>query len=239
MSEIECPKCGRLGSVPKDKQNSRLVCKKCLSVFHITPTGRVLLGEVPDHKYEEHMQAAALAAEKKHRAVDVVADYNVGRTGVLVGILALGLVCIGALIYFSKNSSKEYLEFKGRSVAEALVADDIKFVMQNSAKEGASDVNQWFANVQPMLAELKKESARKELETLVMVIEEDFEGKKGQVEVAYRQTKGTSRSELIAKEAGAKPTGRTSLTVPIYWVNEGGKWVVDGKKTLTAASTIH
>lgn len=239
MSEVECPKCGRLGNVPREKLNSRLVCKKCLSVFHLTPTGRAVLGEVPDHKYEEHARAAAIAAEKKHRAVDIVAEYDLGRSAVLAGALALSLLVLGSLFFYSGGSPREFLQFKAGSVADALAEDNLSYVMKNAMKDGATDANQWFVNVQAILAEMKKESPEKKLETLVMVIEEDPDAKTGQVEVAYLQKKSTSRSEEIAKAAGAKPIGRTSLTVPIYWVYEGGTWLVDGKKTLTASATMH
>ncbi|MCA1685067.1 MAG: hypothetical protein LC745_03615, partial [Planctomycetia bacterium] len=47
MIELECPNCARMGSVPNDKAHSRMVCKKCHMVFHMTPTGRTMLGEPP------------------------------------------------------------------------------------------------------------------------------------------------------------------------------------------------
>src|SRR5947209_6580362 len=47
MVELECPKCGRGGGVPKEKVNTRLVCKKCHSVFYVTSAGRTILGEPP------------------------------------------------------------------------------------------------------------------------------------------------------------------------------------------------
>lgn len=45
MIPMACPHCGRRGSVPADKLNSRLHCKKCGTVFHMDFTGHIVLGE--------------------------------------------------------------------------------------------------------------------------------------------------------------------------------------------------
>lgn len=47
MIDLVCPHCGRAGSAPEDKVNSRLVCKKCHMVFHLSPSGRATPGEPP------------------------------------------------------------------------------------------------------------------------------------------------------------------------------------------------
>ncbi len=47
MIDVVCPHCGRAGSAPEDKVNSRLVCKKCHMVFHLSPSGRATPGEPP------------------------------------------------------------------------------------------------------------------------------------------------------------------------------------------------
>ena len=47
MIEIQCPACGAAGRAPKDKIQTRLVCRKCLKIFHVTPTGKTVLGEPP------------------------------------------------------------------------------------------------------------------------------------------------------------------------------------------------
>ena len=50
MIEMKCPGCGAGGRVPRDKKNTRLVCKKCLKVFHLSPSGTPVLGEPPEAK---------------------------------------------------------------------------------------------------------------------------------------------------------------------------------------------
>src|SRR5438132_12261010 len=45
MLDLSCPNCGRAGSIPREKINTRLICKKCHIVFHMNTAGRTLLGE--------------------------------------------------------------------------------------------------------------------------------------------------------------------------------------------------
>ena len=50
MIEMKCPGCGAGGRAPRDKMNTRMVCKKCLKVFHLSPSGTPVLGEPPASK---------------------------------------------------------------------------------------------------------------------------------------------------------------------------------------------
>src|SRR5262249_44706517 len=45
MIDLACPNCGRAGTIPREKINTRLVCKKCHVTFHMNTAGRTLLGE--------------------------------------------------------------------------------------------------------------------------------------------------------------------------------------------------
>ena len=53
MIDMKCPSCGAGGRIPKEKVNTRLVCKKCLRVFHVTSAGNTVLGE-PAAPKDEH-----------------------------------------------------------------------------------------------------------------------------------------------------------------------------------------
>ena len=47
MIATKCPACGAEGRVPNTKINTRLVCPKCLKIFHVTSAGRSAIGEPP------------------------------------------------------------------------------------------------------------------------------------------------------------------------------------------------
>ena len=243
MLDMECPKCGRFGSVPNDKVNSRLVCKKCLTIFHLTPTGRAVPGEPPDHKYEgQHAPGAVPAHLQKRDAVDYMADFrDMGRAPVMLGALAVCMIALGAIYFLGGDSRGDVLQIRAKSVADALERDNSDFVKANTTKDSLSDVIKWFDKVHPIIAEMTRESSTKEINDFVFVIEENPVSKIGQVEISYTITRGSARTEEITSEAAAvAKSGRTSLTLPMYWVlDDSGKWLIDGAKTLAASANMH
>ncbi|WP_337174869.1 hypothetical protein [Paludisphaera sp.] len=44
---MHCPSCGAEGRIPRDKVNVRMLCKRCLKSFHLTPGGKILAGGPP------------------------------------------------------------------------------------------------------------------------------------------------------------------------------------------------
>ena len=74
MIPIECPKCGRGGSVPPDRLNARLVCKACHTVFHLDNTGRMVLGE------PESFDMKSSAGKSRANEVSGLADFDLAQT---------------------------------------------------------------------------------------------------------------------------------------------------------------
>src|SRR4051794_22207543 len=100
MIDLECPFCGRVGSVPREKANTKLVCKKCHMIFHMSPTGRALPGEPPVPRPVEHPHAHAPAraatAEKEPGVVlPGLGEVNPGLLGVLGALLLVCVVYVG------------------------------------------------------------------------------------------------------------------------------------------------
>jgi ribosomal protein S27E len=50
MIPMSCPSCGRRGTIPPDRLNTRMHCKKCDAVFFMDSGGRLTLGEPPTEK---------------------------------------------------------------------------------------------------------------------------------------------------------------------------------------------
>src|SRR5271163_69933 len=74
MIEMACPRCGAAGRVPNDRINVRLVCKKCLQVFHLKPGGVAVLGEPPVQK-----QGPKERAPRERLELDVSALEGLGQ----------------------------------------------------------------------------------------------------------------------------------------------------------------
>ena len=70
MLEIKCPACGAEGRAPKDKILTRLVCRKCLRVFHVTPSGMTVIGEPPTPGQSSTAVARAIGRARYRCGVD-------------------------------------------------------------------------------------------------------------------------------------------------------------------------
>lgn len=69
MISMHCPSCGAEGRIPNDRVNVRLVCKRCLNSFHLTPVGKIVAGSPP---------ASSAAARHDHPVDDLdVVDHEI------------------------------------------------------------------------------------------------------------------------------------------------------------------
>jgi hypothetical protein len=235
MIEIKCPACGAEGRAPKDKVNTRLVCRKCLKVFHVTPTGRTVLGEPP--------QAAAAAPVKTAREpieVDLSLDVppwirNVSRAVFSPRVLAV----VGALIVLAAGYTavsllrSESLEERAVKVARATVNGDLGTLLALTAEGTGDDMLRWYTKIQPQFDELKR--ALQTPEPFVEV-------------VVNREDNTTGNAEVLARLTNKEPSTRTGsripdatistflterkVELPLTFSSEGmGGWKLDGKRT--------
>ncbi len=142
MIPIECPKCGRGGSVPPDRLNARLVCKACHTVFHLDNTGRMVLGEPESFDMKT----------TKSRADDVsgMADFDFAQTWndipapVKFGVPGVLLAIILWLNFGSMfGSTKAEHESRAESIVRAVVDNNkSKFVgfATSDSKEAAEQL---------------------------------------------------------------------------------------------------
>lgn len=235
MIDLECPHCGRVGSVPPDKASSRLVCRKCRMVFHLSPSGRAVLGEPPS------ASAAGDARKQKagslHSAPNAAKGLDLGLDGGLFGSninprhllllgASLGLIAAAYFIYSSPSTSS--LAIQGRRIAVALAEGDDKTLKQLASTESVTQVDTWFGKVQPLIESLKNESVDRELLVLEMVVEENLYQGKGTVFVFFTPAKGSTRAEKIAAAAGSVPDKKTLQQLSTNWVlDSSGKWRLD------------
>src|SRR5262245_33260266 len=108
---MECPKCKRWGSVPSNKINTTLRCRKCLSAFYLNSAGIAILGEAP--LSQEEVDAQKKAAKKKKKDVEVDFNFledwketfNQYRSRVLGFIALVAVVAAGASYYMNAARS--------------------------------------------------------------------------------------------------------------------------------------
>jgi len=121
MFEIECPACGAAGRAPKQKIQTRLVCKKCLKVFYVTPSGKTVLGEPPATGQTATGVSPGRAQPDRTQKVDQWFDRASKRLFSPTSlILTVGLMLAVAAVYFSVWRP-ESLEYRVAQAARAAV----------------------------------------------------------------------------------------------------------------------
>jgi hypothetical protein len=231
MIDLECPSCGRVGSVPNEKANGRMVCKKCHMIFHMSPSGRTVLGEPPVSRGAEQARAAKAAADTD--GIDwsaLLSDVGNARMKILGGLLAVGVLVL--VYYFMAGGAGDQLQPKAQLAAGALVDDNVGYLKRISSADSAEDVDRLCQQLHPLLDGIKKESTGNKLLVTVLVTEESRATGRGKVEAFFAAVKGPSRTETIAAEAGTVGKSKSSHELSLFWVWEGGTWRFDAKQTL-------
>src|SRR4051812_2600267 len=134
---LHCPTCGAQGRTSDDKINTRLVCRKCFKPFHITPTGRAVMGEPPQIGEVSTQTPYAAVAPDRAQEVDqwfkrVSSAVFSPRTALILG--GLIVLLIGSTMY----SRGETLQDRAVKVARAAYDGD-KNVLQSLAASGTEE----------------------------------------------------------------------------------------------------
>jgi ribosomal protein L37AE/L43A len=243
MIDLECPNCGRVGSIPQNKANDRLVCRKCHMVFHMGATGRAVLGEPPTSKASEHghghdhghshSAATAVKAASSGIAWGGFGELNPGLIGVLVLLVVIGGVAFIATRDWSSSAS--LLDPSARSLAEALEAGDVKQVEQLATADSTANTAAWFEATSRMLQEMKQRASGHELKIQGVVMEQNPATGSGQITLFVMPLQGATRNSEITLQAGATTGRPTQITT--FWLFTGGQWRFDGKRTQQEGST--
>ena len=229
MIEMKCPSCKVAGRVSKDKVNTRLVCRKCLSVFHVTATGRAVLGEPP--------QAAVTTAKvpREKFGLDLSLDIPpwLRRVAGLVfspwplAVLGGLIVLVGGYTAVSILRG-ESLQERTRKVARAAVIGDLGTLLELTAAGTGDDMLKWYTAVRPQCDELKSVLRTPTPHVEVQVKNEDSGSGTAQV---------VARVNQEADPAISAFTSNKSIELPLTLTSEGmAGWMLDGKRTLEAIS---
>jgi hypothetical protein len=140
MIPIECPKCGRGGSVPPDRLNARLVCKACHTVFHLDNTGRMVMGEPESFD----MKTTKSRADE----VSSLADFDLAQTWndiptpVKYGVPG---VLLAAIIFLNwPVSNKIEHESRAEAIMQAVTANKRDTFISYATPDSAEAAGQMF-----------------------------------------------------------------------------------------------
>lgn len=259
MIPMACPNCGRRGSVPPDKLNSRLHCKKCDAVFHMDASGHVVLGEPGSSERKSDSVFGMRATATKPKAVKAAKDQPMDLLGNLkeawqglpmAARVAVVVVAAGTALWASGVTQGVSRAFKSHPVppslsgraeylADAFIDDSTSRVRRITAPGTEGDADAWMAKVRP---ELKHSGARKQgnLVTVLapVVLEENPTAKRARVLLLMmppRPDAALAKADKGRFAPGYKADG--SFALPSVWtLGEKNQWLLDGKATLENAN---
>ncbi len=240
MIEMKCPACGAEGRAPKDKVNTRLVCRKCLKTFHLTPSGRAVAGEPPIAGATATPEELAAADRTKNvdQFFERLSKGLISRRtlGVALGIIVLAYV--GALVLSRHGES---LQDRVSKVAMATVNGDVHSIAAYASQGTKDDAIQWYESVRPQCDQLKRTLGSSRLRVEVDVNQERSDSYTSDVVARV------SSDENLDRKAGAlpdpsltlaTPASSQTLSLPMIWTSEGWSgWRLDGRRTLLGSLT--
>jgi hypothetical protein len=236
MIEMKCPACGAEGRAPKDKINTRLVCKKCLRVFHLTPSGRAVIGEPPQPVVAP--VKAPDPTEKFELALNFEWLGGIKKLVTSPKVLAVvgGLIVVAAGYMVVSLFHSESLETRASRIAKATVKGELSTLLELSSTGTSDDIVKWFIAIQPQCVEIKKAMTTAEPAVDVVINKEDAAS--GTADVVAR----VASEEALSKHHGNKLPDMSISTfadrvyeLPLVFISEGLEgWRLDGKRTLEA-----
>ena len=237
MIEMKCPACGVGGRVTKDKVNTRLICKKCLKVFHVTPTGRTVLGEPP--------QAAVSTVKAPREKVEFDFGLDVppwlGRFAKFVfspKVLAVvgGLILVvGGYIAISIFRG-ESLQERTVRMARAAVMGDLGTLLELTVSGTGDEMLKWYVSVRPQCDALKGALQTQSPFVEVVVNKEDTNNGTASVVARINTEEPLTRTGTQIPGASINSFApNKSIDLPLELTSEGmGGWRLDGKRTFEA-----
>jgi hypothetical protein len=243
MIDMKCPSCGAGGRIPKEKVNTRLVCKKCLRVFHVTAAGNTVLGEpaVPKEEPKQrstrepsrHDQGQAFDELTSKLTKVKLPQVQPMTLGLIAGVLLLS--SLGYWLIFYKQS----LATRTETVARCIIKSDMKTVVELAVPGTEMDTMRWYHDIYKSYMDLKLALAGQEAGI--------------SIQLPGAETGGTTRVNLLFSKDGLRFDGslfndalqpnpslsqsKQSLEVPLFWVKDlFGNWQLDGTKTFAGTA---
>ncbi len=237
MIEMQCPACGADGRVPNAKVNTRLVCRKCLKVFHLTPSGRAVLGN-------PSAASASLPRQSYEPDPTVEVDQWFEKLGQRLTsprtiITAASLLLLAIVVAFMSTRKTETLEERVDKVARAAVAGDLQTIRSMAASGTEADTERWYDAVRARCDELRQRAGSHQLSVELSIKPEESGPESSDVVARVALDENLERRGAAIPDPTLTLTLNTgSMILPMSWKSEGWSgWRLDGKRSLELAGT--
>jgi hypothetical protein len=206
-------------------------------VFHLSPSGKPVLGEppVPKEAPKERAVREASSVELAGAFDDLAARMSKLKLpkvspqtlGIVAGVLVLA--CLG-FWFFSKQS----VEKRSERIAKAIMSTDMKTVVEMAAPGTELDAIRWCNDAVREYGEVKLAMAGVDPRAKFNVL---ADGSSGPAVVVLQFSSEGTRLDAQAYADTSQPIPSRSntsamLELPLYWVKDfWGNWVLDGTRT--------
>jgi len=242
MIPMECPKCGRRGSVPSTRLNTPFNCKNCNAPFYLNTAGEAISGEPPVPREAREKRTATATKAKRESEFgfnfdlfsglrDMPSGDRTKKLGMIAGFLAF----IAALYYFITMPRTDPLLERGNYVAKAFADNDEVRIRAVAAKDTEEDAAIWLDKARSMLG--MKGRARDFSVTTDVMSGGPREG--GALLMAtYNPLSPSAVQNPSADKKGSASdaSGLQMLTVNMFFIpDDQGQWRLDGRQSLSSA----
>jgi len=236
MVEIQCPACGAAGRAPKEKVQTRLICRKCLKVFHVAPSGRTVLGEPPVPGQTPTAGSSKKTLSDRSQEVD---RWFERLTRIVFSPLSLslvvGLVVLAVLAALFAPRHTETLQDRVARAAKAAVEGDLQVIRELATADTVGDAVNWYIMVRPQCDNMLQHLGPRKLAVETWVKQQDPAERSVEV-VAL-----VSMYEELERKGNALPdptiesvqAGQPTLSLAMAWKIEGREgWKLNGTRTV-------
>ena len=255
MIPMSCPNCGRRGTIPPERLNTRMHCKKCDAVFHMDKSGKIVVGDPEESK--RVVATAQTATDKKKKVkkrgerelIELSGRELINKIPKPVLYIALGGVLL-FLIFglkvikipkFGGGSYGEKVESRITYVANAFVDEQPGKILDLAVEGTGDELQKWYDELRPRLA---FEGPQKLGSTAL--ISALIEGNEGDKELNYimrinlpfgdeepQEFLDAKKVKFVPPDIqpGYKASG--SFDAPLHWVKtDDNGWRIDGTASL-------
>jgi hypothetical protein len=235
MFEIECPACGAAGRAPKGKIQTRLVCRKCLKVFHVTPSGKAVLGEPPATGQTATAVSPGKAVPDLTQKVDQWLDraskgFFSPKSWILTTV---GLVLLAVAAVFFSFWRPDSLENRVAQAARAAVQGDRRTIQELAATGHGDAVDAWYLSIRPKCDELLQRLGSGKLTVETKITLQDPGHQWADVVAQVSTEEGLERKGNVLPDASiVEIPASQPFSLPMAWKIDGmAGWRLDGGRT--------
>ena len=238
MIEMSCPRCGAGGRVPRDRVNSRLVCKKCLQVFHLSPSLHAVIGEPPAQKVVPRERAQRERVELELPGLEGLGEKlsKIKLPDVkMIGVTLAVLMVVG---FFWWLFSKKSVQQQSQTLATAIRNMDLNTTSAMALPGTEMEAMKWLGDVAKRYIDLKLSLGN--LEPGVQIsAHQNSDGSAQSLLVFSREGASSTGPLSVEQAASLEPSseGKKSMELVVFWAKDvWGAWRLDGKRTEEAAT---